>query len=165
MCEPTTLLAISSAVSVASTLAAHVGQGQVAKQQDRAVRTDYNMGVAQLERQRLEQNVQSRTEMGDRARQAMIERSRLRAASAEGGVGGNSIDRIFGTHATATSQDMAMMSENARNVNRQSAMGGMSMQASATGRLNQIERPSVLNTGLQIAGIGVGAAQQYKKIK
>lgn len=95
----------------------------------------------------------------------MIERARLRAASAEGGVGGNSIDRIMGENEFNLGQDLSMMTENARNVNRQSSMEGMAMQAQAQSRLNQIERPSLLNTGLQIAGIGVSAGQQYSKTR
>jgi hypothetical protein len=80
-------------------------------------------------------------------------------------VGGNTIDQIFGAADFSAGQDMAMMQENARNVNRQSAMVGEGMRARTQGQLNTIERPSMLNTGLQIAGIGMGAAQQYRKIK
>ena len=78
---------------------------------------------------------------------------------------GNSIDQIFGTQATQTNQDLAMMTENARNVGRQSTMVGTGMASRAQGNLNQVQHPSLLNTGLQIAGIGVGAKQQYNKIK
>jgi hypothetical protein len=163
MCEPT--LMISTALSIASAAAAHQGQKQQAKAQTQAITSGYNMDVAQLQEQRRQQNVQSRTDMSERAKQAMTERARLRAASAEGGLMGNSIDQIFGTQATQTNQDLAMMTENARNVGRQSTMVGTGMASRAQGNLNQVQHPSLLNTGLQIAGIGVGAKQQYNKIK
>jgi hypothetical protein len=159
------MLAINAAVGAASALAAHSGQRQMAKAQERSTMAAYHNGVAQLENQRREQGVQTQTQMSERARQAMLERGRLRAASAEGGAGGNSIDRIMGSNEFALGQDLAMMSENSRNTARQSAQEGMGMQAQAQSRLNQIERPSILNTGLQIAGIGMSAASDYKKIK
>ena len=163
MCEPT--LIISTALSIASSAAAHDGQKKSAKAQTKAITSGHNMANAQLEEQRRQQNVQSRNDMSERAKQAMTERARLRAASAEGGLMGNSIDQIFGTQATQTSQDLAMMTENARNAGRQSTMVGTAMSSRAKGNLNQVQHPSLLNTGLQIAGIGVGASQQYNKIK
>lgn len=159
------LLLIQTAVGIGSAIAGHVGQQRAAKAQERAIRTGYNNQVAQLENQRREQNIQARTEMSERARQAMIERARLRAASAEGGATGNTMDQIMGANEFAAGQDMAMMSENARNRNRQSAQEGIAMQSRATSELNQIERPSLLSTGLQIAGIAANAGQEYRKIK
>lgn len=159
------MLAINAAVGAASALAAHAGQQQMAKAQESAARTSYNMGVSQLERQRLEQNTQAQVQMSERARQAMIERGRLRAAMPGAGVEGGSIDRIAGNHEYMVNRDLAMMTENSRNTARQSAQEGIGMQAQAQSRLNQIERPSILNTGLQIAGVGLDAASDYKKIK
>jgi hypothetical protein len=163
MCEPT--LIISTALSIASSAAAHDGQRKQAKAQTKAIQEGHNMANAQLEEQRRQQNVQARSDMSERAKQAMTERARLRAASAEGGLMGNSIDQIFGNQAFNTNQDLAMMTENARNVGRQSTIVGTAMSSRAKGNLNQVQHPSLLNTGLQIAGIGVGAKQQYNKIK
>jgi hypothetical protein len=165
MCEPATLLAIGTAISAATAVSSYQGQKKSAQAQTKAIQEGHNMANAQLEEQRRQQNVQARTDMSERAKQAMTERARLRAASAEGGLMGNSIDQIFGNQAFNTNQDLAMMTENARNVGRQSTMEGIGMASAAQGRMNQVQNPSFLNTGLQIAGIGVGAKQEYNKIK
>jgi hypothetical protein len=165
MCEPATLLAIGTAISAATAVSSYQGQKKSAQAQTKAIQEGHNTANAQLEEQRRQQNVQARTDMSERAKQAMTERARLRAASAEGGLMGNSLDQIFGNQAFNTNQDLAMMTENARNVGRQSTMEGIGMASAAQGRMNQVQHPSLLNTGLQIAGIGVGAKQEYNKIK
>lgn len=165
MCEPTTLLAISTAISVASTAMSYIGQKQQAKNQERAATTAYNNDRAQLEEQRRQEGVSAREEMSQRGKDAMQARATLRAASADGGIGGNVVDRIMTGNEAAAGQDIAMMKENGRNTARQSGHQGIAMQSQAQSRLNAIERPSLLGTGLQIAGTVVGAKQQYNKIK
>ena len=160
----TTMLAIQTAVSIGSAVMAFVGQKQAAKKQEKAAMTAYNNDRAQLEEQRRQEGLQARQQMSERGKQALFERARLRAASAEGGVGGNSIDRIFNENSFAAGQDMATMQENARNGVRQSMQQGEAMRSTAQSRLNAIERPSMLSTGLQIAGIGADAYSKYKKI-
>lgn len=159
------LLMIQTAMSVAGAVMSYVGQQQQAKKQERAVMDSYNSQTAQLQEQRRQQNVEAQQQMSERGRQALFERARLRAASAEGGTGGNSVDRIFGAADFQAGQDVAMMQENARNVSRQSALEGQALHSQAQSRLNTIERPSLLNTGLQIAGIGMDSYNKYQKIK
>lgn len=161
----TTMLAAQTAVGVAGALAAHAGQASAARAQTKAATASYNSSMAQLAEQRRQQGVQTQTEMSERAKQAMIERGRLNAASAEGGVIGTSINRIKSANEYAYGSDLAMMRENYTNTSRQSVLEGQAMGATYQSRLSQIERPSILNTGLQIAGVGLDAASQYKKLK
>ena len=166
MCEPTTILAIVSlAIGAASAAQANKAQTKAANNANQAATTAYNLDNAQLENQRREANVAQRSEMSLRAQQALAERSRLRAAGAEGGLEGNSIDRIYGANEFALGQDMATLTENASNQNRQSSMEGIAGQSRLQSRLNQIERPSNLMTGLQIGSAAFGAYDSYSSGK
>lgn len=167
MCLPVAapvLLAIQTATAVAGAVFSHIGQQQAANAQEKAIKQGYNSQVSQLNEKNRQEQVKAGQEMSERARQAMFERARLRAASAEGGLGGISVDNIFSANEWALGQDLATMNENYRNTARQSVMEGTAMRAEAQSRLTSIERPSILNTGLQIASIGLDSAQQYSKL-
>lgn len=165
MCVPAAAVPlIQAGFAAASTVMAYQGQQRAASAQAEAANSAHNASMMQLEEQRRQVNMQTSQEMSERGRQALMERGRLRAAAAEGGVGGNSISRIFGANEFNYGQDLAMMQVNNRNVMRQSAAEASGIAAQTQSRLNSIERPSLLNAGLQIAGIGMEGYSKYKKI-
>jgi type II secretory pathway pseudopilin PulG len=81
-------------VGVASSVGSFVQQGQQAKSQRRAMEANYAQQMDTLQQQYKQTNQQATDEMSARAREAMIERARLRVAGGESGLSGNSNDRI-----------------------------------------------------------------------
>lgn len=153
MCEPTTLLAIGSAV------AGHVAQAQQASAERKAARQAYASEQAQINEKYRQENAEISQEMSQRAHEAMVERGRLRAAYSEGGLSGNSLDNILRTNEFALGGDLSTMEANRGNVKRQTYAELHGARAAAQSRLNQAQSPSILSTGLQIAGSVAGDAK------
>lgn len=158
MCEPTTLLAISAGISALSAGAGHMAQSRQAKAETSAAQSAYAMDQMQLAEQYTQQNQELNQQQTQRSREAMIERGRLNAAYGEGGLTGGSLDRIMNQNEFNLGQDMATMEANRGNLTKQTRMDGMGLRANAASRMNQIKRPSFIDTGLKIAG----AAVDYK---
>jgi hypothetical protein len=158
MCEPTTLLAISAGISALSATAGHMATSRQAKAEDAATKSAYAMDQMQLSERYEQQNQELNQQQNERTRAAMVERGRLNAAYSEGGLQGGSLDRIVNTNEFNLGQDIATMNANRSNLTKQTRMEGIGLRATAQSRLNQIKRPSFLDTGLKIAG----AAVDYK---
>lgn len=158
MCEPTTLLAISAGISALSATAGHMAQSRQAKAEEQAATESYNSDQAQLAERYNQQNQELNQQQTERTRAAMVERGRLNAAYGEGGVVGGSLDRIMNQNEFNLGQDLATMNANRDNLTRQTRMDGTGLRANAQSRMNQIKRPSFIDTGLKIAG----AAVDYK---
>jgi hypothetical protein len=153
MCEPTTILAIGSMV------VGQMGAARAAKAQDSATKQAYANDTAQTNEMYRQQSAQNSQEMSERSREALAEKGRLRAARGEGGVGGNSINRIVNQSDFNLGQDLSTMNTNQSNLTSQARMSGVGNQATAQSRMNAVKRPSFLDAGLQIGGVMAGDAK------
>lgn len=163
MAAPMALMAIASfAVSAVSAVAQYQQGKQAAKAQDTANRANYEQSMVTANEQQRQINAKSADEMYDRARQALIDRGRLRAASGESGVMGNSLDRITNEQYFVYGSDIASIEANRSNAINQSQLEKQGIRANIQGRINTTERPSKLGTGLQIAGAALNAYGGYQ---
>lgn len=158
MCEPTTILAASMAISAASATLQYQQQRKQAAAQEKAVQYGNALETAALHRQYEEQGAVAQEQMGERAVQHLQDLGRLRAIAADMGNAGNTQDRVMSAEANAYGKDIVTITTNARRASEQSHAQGMSAQAEADTMLSNIKRPSALGLGLQIAGT---AAQAY----
>lgn len=146
MCDLTTALAIGGAAFN------YLTQSERAANQEAALRTQ----AAQQSEAANARAVEDRNNMVEQASQSAIETRKataaLRVAAGEAGVTGNTVDRTNREADQRLATDIATIESNRRSL---AAQTGRDMQSIATGagaRISGIQRPSLIGTGLQIAG-------------
>lgn len=159
MCEPasistlTALTVASMTASAASAVVGYVGQKQSADRQSSAAQQAYDYQVGQIRNQQTEETQQAAEQMSERARQAMVETGHLQALAADSGTnGGGSNDRVTNEANFNAGQDIAAMQNNASSAQRQLANQANGAYSQAVSRDASIQQPSLIGTGLQIAG-------------
>lgn len=157
--------AANLAIGIGKTVFGYIGQRQQAKQAEAAYLQDYNNKVATQQLQADQLNAQASEEMTQRARQARIERSRLRVAAGESGVGGLATERLINNASFQEGYDVSRIEANRQNKIKQNNLETKSIHARAQSNLNSISRPSLLGTALQIAGSIGGVAAENEAIK
>lgn len=165
MCEPTTIALASLAIGTASAGMGFLQQGQQAKLQRKSVEANYAQQMETLQTQYAQTNKQAVEEMSVRARESMIENSRLRAWAGESGLAGISNDRILNESQFNLGTNISSIESNRQASLRQQYREGREVRAGATSKINQMPRPSLIGTGLQIAGVAVDSAATYKAAK
>lgn len=142
MCEPTSIImGISAAAGLYQTK-------KNAKAQERATQ------AASVQRAK-EINISNSIKADDRAKKARAARARLKAAAASSGVEGLSIESILNNESFAAGTDVSNIALNT----------SLAVDANTTAtqsRLNSIQQPDYLGTGLQIAGIAANGIQNKK---
>jgi glucose/arabinose dehydrogenase len=161
MCEPTTLMAVSLAISAASAGAAHVGQARSAKVQQQSINDNLRAQDEATQAQAVERDQAASQQMSERARQAMIERGRLVAAFGSTGVAGGSQVGAINESNFSEVTDLVAMEANRMAGAQQGSRQAASAYRQAGQSSAAIHRPDFLTTGLQIAGGAVNAAGTY----
>jgi hypothetical protein len=158
MCDPVTgtitLASVAGWASVASVAVGYVSASKAADKQDDANRDNYAQQSEAASRQYAETNKQAAQEMSQRAHEGMVERARLRVISGESGLSGVTTDKIAGESDFNQGTDIASIESNRRAQNLQTQSNANGLRATTQSRLAAISRPSLLGTGLQIAGAG-----------
>lgn len=153
----------SMAASAAGAVASYVGQKQAANRQSDAAQAAYDAQVTDTKNQMTQQNQAAAEQMSERARQAMIETGHLQALAADSGTnGGGSNDRVTNEANFNAGQDIAAMQANASSQQRQAVSALRGDYAQAASRTASIQQPSLIGTGLQIAG---GALNSYTNLQ
>lgn len=165
MCDPISIAVGSLAIGTASAGFGFIQQGQQAKMERRAVQDNYAQQMQTLQTQYAQTNKQAMEEMSIRARENLIENARLRAFAGESGLAGISNDRIQNESMFNFGTDISSIESNRQSSLRQLYREGRETRAGATSRINQMPRPSLIGTGLQIAGVAVDSAATYKAAK
>lgn len=161
MCEPTTLAAITLAVSAASSVAAYSAQRQQAKAQEHAAQDAYIANQTALDVQQNQVNEQASQEMSARALEALRERGRLRTIAADMG-SGNSMARLEGEVNLSTATDLATIERNREMREQQAQLEKRGMQSHAQSQVNLSKRPSAVALGLDLANSGLKSYSTYR---
>ena len=165
MCEPATILAVSTLTSVASTAASAVGGYRTAREQERnalSAQQDANAGLVE---QMHQTNQQATDQMVERSRAAMRDLGTINAVFADSGLSGNSQDRIATVTAGQAERDLTSIEANREaRINQQSAEGA-AIRARTQSAINSSPRPSILGAGLQIATSGLDYYSRTRGIK
>lgn len=152
---PAALLAISAGISAVGAIAQYSEAKSAADDATKSAQDSYNLQVKSVQEQQSQINQNAQDQQSQRAREATIERGRLKAIQGESGVMGNTEDRIMNESRFNEGSDIASIEGNRENAIKQSALDGQGLRANAQSRLNSIKQPSLIGTGLQIAGAGV----------
>jgi hypothetical protein len=161
MCEPTTLMAASLAISAASAGASYVGQQRSARVQQQSINDNVRAQDEALQAQAVERDQQASQQMSQRAREAMIERGRLVAAFGSTGVAGGSQVGAINESNFSEVTDLVTMEANRMAGARQGSRQSASAYRQAGQSIASIQRPDFATTGLQIAGGALNAAGTY----
>ncbi|SET61179.1 hypothetical protein SAMN05216412_11031 [Nitrosospira multiformis] len=167
MCDPISIGVASLAIGTASAGMGFMQQSSQAKMQRKAVQEDYTQQMQALNLQYDQTNKQAIDEMSARAREAMIESARLRAFSGESGLAGISNERIKNESAFNLGTDISSIESNRQASLRQLHQEGKGVRAQTTSKINEVvkNRPSLIGTGLQIAGVAANTASNYQAAK
>jgi hypothetical protein len=159
MCIPAA--AAGLIISTVSAAVSYVQQDRTARQHTRAI---YEADRANLDsslEQERQVNSQATDQKSQRTREAMIERGRLRVIAAESGLEGG-LDRIERASMFNEGYDIASIESNRMNAVAQVRAERAAGRTLTGIRLASVQRPSLVGTGLQVAGAVAeyGAAQE-----
>ena len=161
-----TLMAAGSiAVTAASAGMSYMQQSSMADKQQAATMNNYNQQMETYKVQQGQEQKQATDEMSTRARQSMIESSRLRAVSGESGLAGNSIDRVQNESEFNAGTDITSIENNRMATQTQLHQNAMGIRAGSQTQMAQIHHPSLIGTGLQIAGGALDTATNLQTVK
>jgi hypothetical protein len=153
------------AITAVTAAYSYVEQSSQARSQRRAVNeaAESNRRANALQAEQL--NKQAADEMSQRAREALIERGRLRVIASESGIGGLGNETLERQSRFNEGFDIASIESNRAAGVRQLQEAGRSNEAQTNMRLASVRSPSLVGTGLQIAGAGADymKAQEKKK--
>lgn len=151
------------AISVASTALQVRNQQQQAKQQEAAVNDGLSREYSNVQRMYDEQSSVAMDEMGERARQNLIELGHLHALQADSGLSGASPDRVEGEIQNLAQKDIVTIQQNSQRKQQQTAAQGQGSASSASSMLGNVQHANYVGAGLQIAGNAYSAYSGYQK--
>lgn len=155
MCLPVAILAVQAAAAVASA----VGAADAARRNAHQAQDATTQSYGALQDQRIQLDAQSTDQMNERSKQAMRDAGTLNNIFADSGLSGNTQERLANESAATASQDITTMERSRAAGISQTGNEASAMRARAQSQVNQVRQPSLIGTGLQIAG----AALDYGK--
>lgn len=149
---------VMMAIAAASAAAGAEQQHEMANRQENAAQAAYDADANQTRAIQAQQTASATEQMSERARQAMVETGHLQALAADSGTnGGGSNDRVTNEANFNAGQDIAAMQANASSAQRQLVSQLNGSYAQAQSRVASVQQPSLIGTGLQIAGGSMSA--------
>src|SRR5690625_2956724 len=113
MCEPTTAIAVASAIAGGISAYADVkATNAAARAEEAAAKDAYALDTMAIEERGLQSQRQLTTEAFDRQRQALRDRSKILVGAGEDGIGGNTLLREMSQSYLKESYDTGIMSKN-----------------------------------------------------
>lgn len=172
MCEAITGITLATMAAYASAASAVVGVASTVAAQDAARKSantqadtiNANNAAEHMDAQRTEDQLAGATaeQMSMRAIEARKNLARIQTLNGEGG-GGATGDRLANESAFNANQDQATIGDNFKKQASQLAFGGAAASRSAQSQMASIRQPSLLGTGLTIAGQGIGTYNDYQR--
>lgn len=153
----------SLAIAAASAAAANDQQRHAANQAEDSARAANDVNLQAYATQQHQIDAQASVDMSERARQAMIQRGKLRVLGAESGIDGNSSDQAERQSQFDQSFDMAAIEGHRNALQSQAYLDAKGGVAATNSTLNRIQQPSLIGTGLRIATDGLDAKSAYDK--
>jgi hypothetical protein len=151
MCTGAELLLATTA---ASSALSYIGGQQQLKATQQAATDNYTAQMEQNKVRQEEINKQSANDSSERARQAQIERGKMRVITGESGALGVSADRIINDSLFNEGMDISTIESNRESAIKQTNADANSLRAQNQSVINTAasKAPTLLGTGLQIGG-------------
>lgn len=166
------ILAISAIASYAQGQQQAANASKAANAQSKAAWDNYNIQKNQLEQESIQSSNIAMTEQSERAKQLLVEQARIRTMAGESGIFGNSVDALLQDSYMQSGIDVATIETNRlnRGINNNSQKGSVyagakdtNNRANASAQAAYDNAPSLVGTGLQIAGAYDKYQTQNKK--
>lgn len=148
--------AATFAIQAVSAVSSYVGGQNQADAANNAAWNNYYANKAILDQQAKEITQSANNQETERSIQAQIERAKMRTLAGESGLAGNLVDRWMQDSSMQESKDISSIETNKSNQLKQNLNQQQGIYARAQGQSNEAysKAPSMLGTGLQIAGAG-----------
>lgn len=154
------------ALTVASTAVSFVGQMRQANSQEDAIRTNEELMLGDLDAKSTEVDGSAGAEKSDIAIEALRKKGQTRVASGENLNMGITAMLLQQDVYTQAGRESTKVEVNRQRSQEQIERDKRGVRARSQGAVNSIDRPSVLGTGLQIAGqVAGGMANKSTKKK
>lgn len=150
--------------SAASAVVGYIQQDRNASAQQAAITANAKQANEAAQREYDQINASAAQEMSERAKEGMIERARLRVISGESGLAGVSTERIGAESYFNQGTDITTLENNRRNTLAQAFENAKAGRARSQSQMNSVQQPSLIGTGLQIAGGVAGGMAEQKRI-
>jgi len=141
-----------AALQIGQTLYQANQQNKLADRQEQAINQNQILANAQVSQQYDQQNREAMNQQSQRYQEYLVDMGRLRAAGAESGLFGNTNERLADVTTNKAEQDMATIESNRQAATQNTNYQGQSSYRKSQGQLANIQRPTIIGTGLQIAG-------------
>jgi hypothetical protein len=148
----TAVTAASPYLAAASAVGGYIQQDRQADAQEEAIKVGMQTEANQLNLQQQQMNQQASEKMSALALESLRETGRLKAITGDAGAAGLSSVRGVNEVLMNEGTDMASLEANRKNAINQSVVEGQGAIARGMSQINSIKRPSLIGTGLQIAG-------------
>ena len=149
MCEPTLWML---ALSTTQSMMANQTEGEVAAATGKAANNAFGNDIMLQNIKDQEITDQANGEVTQRAKEALVERSRLETIAGEKNLTGTSINRIVNQVDVVSGNDLTKINSNLGSKRRASRTDRLAAKSRYQSRRNSIRKPSMAKTGLQIAG-------------
>lgn len=163
MCGPAAPFLAMAALSIGTTLYQADQQNKLADRQEKVIKQNQILENAQVSQQYDQQNREAMNQTSQRYQEYLVDMGRLRAAGAESGLLGNTQEKLADTVTNKAESDMATIESNRQAAVQSTNYQGQAAYQKAQGQLANVQRPSTIGTGLQIAGEAATAYGSYKK--
>lgn len=163
MCGPAAPFLAMAALSIGTTLYQADQQNKLADRQEQVIHRNQILENAQVSQQYDQQNREAMNQTSQRYQEYMVDMGRLRAAGAESGLLGNTNEKLADTVTNKAESDMATIESNRQAAVQNTNYQGQAAYQKAQGQLANVQRPSTIGTGLQIAGEAATTYGSYKK--
>ena len=160
MCYAAVPYLIQAALAVGTTVYAADQQNKLADRQEQVIQRNQILENAQVSQQYDQQNREAMNQTSQRYQQYLVDMGHLRASGAESGLLGNTNEKLADTTTNQAESDMATIESNRESAVQNTNYQGQAAYQRAQGQLANIQRPSALGTGLQIAGTVANAYAQ-----
>lgn len=163
MCDPLSIQLAMLAISTVSTVGAHNEGVATAKAQQDSIVQSAEMNNIQTAQVYDQQNQAAMEQSSQRHQEWLRDLGRLRAVGAESGLTGSTEQRIQNEATTQAETDLATIEANRFKENLSAASTGVAQNRQANAAMKSVRKPSLIGSGLQIAGAVASGYAQYKK--
>jgi len=154
MCEP---ISISMGIAAAAALAQNITTSASAK---KAQKSEDRSFIAESIAQNLrgeQQNQEAQDKKSARAKESMIERSRIKTIQGETGLAGNSFNKALEEAEFNEGFDIASIESNRAATQKQGGAEAEGLAAQSANRRNKIKKPDWMGGAISVATAGAGA--------
>lgn len=160
MCTPTLIMA--GALEIGSQVSNHLAKDKESKEARRAAATDMRLQYSDVNARQIEEQKAAANQILAGVKQKQSAQGTALAQAAGANVGGLSVQALLNTIEGDAAEYTDSVQENLEMIGHQTERDRRAILAGAQGRFNAAQSPSLIGSGLRIAGSGLNLYRQYQ---